>query len=314
MRRVRSLALSRLLTIGLTTLVSVGLALPATAAPGRVPASLPRTASAAARIDAVPSSVSDAVRCAQAWHDESLSRSTAVLATAIGMAESTCRSSAKSQNPPTKGCPKGSTDRGMWQINSCYHPEVSDSCAYDADCSAGAAYTISANGTDWSPWSTYQNGAYRQFLNDAATAVAQVYGGGGGGGGSWPTVRKGQSGPTVRIVQYLLDARGASITVDGDFGAATFAAVEHFQSTHGLSVDGVVGAATWSALVVTVKQGSTGDAVKAAQTGLVAQGYSVAVDGVFGAGTKAAVVSFQSDNGLPADGVVGQQTWKPLVS
>lgn len=27
------------------------------------------------------------------------------------------------------------TDRGLWQINSYYHPDVSDECAYDVDCS-----------------------------------------------------------------------------------------------------------------------------------------------------------------------------------
>lgn len=57
-----------------------------------------------------------------------------------------------------------STDRGLWQINSYYHREVSDACAYDAGCNAQAMARISHNGTVWTPWSTFNSGAYRGFL------------------------------------------------------------------------------------------------------------------------------------------------------
>ena len=40
--------------------------------------------------------------------------------------------------------------------------------------------------------------------------------------------------------------------------------------------------------------------------------YSGAVDGIFGAGTKKAVIAFQKKNGLTADGVVGKATYKAL--
>lgn len=63
----------------------------------------------------------------------------------------------------------------------------------------------------------------------------------------------------------------------------------------------------------TLKNGSTGEAVKTLQARLNELGYSCGiVDGVFGAKTVAAVKSFQTANGLTADGIVGTQTWAAL--
>jgi hypothetical protein len=50
-----------------------------------------------------------------------------------------------------------SIDRGYWQINS-VHGSLS---TYDPAGNARAAVQISSNGTDWSPWVTYQTGAYQ---------------------------------------------------------------------------------------------------------------------------------------------------------
>lgn len=62
-----------------------------------------------------------------------------------------------------------------------------------------------------------------------------------------------------------------------------------------------------------LKQGSSGGEVKEVQKKLKQWGYyKGSVDGVFGAGTKAAVVAFQKKNGLTADGVVGKATYKAL--
>ena len=62
-----------------------------------------------------------------------------------------------------------------------------------------------------------------------------------------------------------------------------------------------------------LKQGSKGAEVKEVQRRLKAWGYyNGNADGVFGAGTKAAVVAFQKKNGLKADGVVGASTYKAL--
>ena len=139
-------------------------------------------------------------------------------------------------------------------------------------------------------------------------------GGGGNPAPSWPTVQQGARGERVKTAQYLLNAAGASLSVDGDFGPATAAAVRSFQSGHGLGVDGVVGSQTWARLAVTIRQGSTGNAVRALQSQLTAHGFPTTVDGNFGPGTAAGVRAFQGANGFAVDGVVGPRTWQGLVA
>ena len=65
--------------------------------------------------------------------------------------------------------------------------------------------------------------------------------------------------------------------------------------------------------VAVLKTGSRGAEVKEVQRRLKNWGYySGSVDGVFGAGTRAAVIRFQQKNGLKADGVVGKATYQAL--
>ncbi|GAA5201519.1 hypothetical protein GCM10023322_81630 [Rugosimonospora acidiphila] len=75
-----------------------------------------------------------------------------------------------------------SVDRGLWQINSYWHSEVSDSCAFSPTCAGQATHTIWANG-GWTQWTTYTNGAYQAHMAEAQAAVNQVSGGSGGGSG-----------------------------------------------------------------------------------------------------------------------------------
>lgn len=64
-----------------------------------------------------------------------------------------------------------------------------------------------------------------------------------------------------------------------------------------------------------VKQGSKGVYVAVLQDALNSLGYSSGtVDGIFGTGTKNAVIKFQKANNLIADGIVGCNTWKALTS
>ena len=66
----------------------------------------------------------------------------------------------------------------------------------------------------------------------------------------------------------------------------------------------------------TIKLGSKGSEVKKVQQLLIAKGYScgtAGADGDFGAGTYNAVKKFQADNGLEADGIVGDNTWAALL-
>ena len=138
------------------------------------------------------------------------------------------------------------------------------------------------------------------------------------------------------------------LKADGVFGPKMTATVKAFQKQFNLTADGVVGRSAWykiSYIYVSVKdlaeltsegetasgtlsdgtwngttlrQGSTGAAVEQLQFWLntLAQYESalpsVAVDGIFGSGTAAAVRAFQRRYGLTVDGVVGRTTWKQL--
>lgn len=61
-----------------------------------------------------------------------------------------------------------------------------------------------------------------------------------------------------------------------------------------------------------LRNGSTGQNVQTLQTRLVQKGYKLTIDGIFGSATEIAVMSFQSRNGLEADGVAGEKTLKAL--
>jgi peptidoglycan hydrolase-like protein with peptidoglycan-binding domain len=140
--------------------------------------------------------------------------------------------------------------------------------------------------------------------------------------------------------------------VDGDFGALTQGGVTWFQSSKGLSSDGIVGPLTASALNSgsssqsspgqssdesstttsttssgegaadtstsltgdpVLRMGDNGPLISTLQSLLNEHGASLGVDGDFGSLTHAAVVSFQQNNGLTADGVVGSQTASTLT-
>jgi len=58
----------------------------------------------------------------------------------------------------------------------------------------------------------------------------------------------GDRGPEVRSLQVRLNALGANLKVDGDFGTGTRAAVVAFQAAKGLRADGVVDTRTRAAL------------------------------------------------------------------
>jgi peptidoglycan hydrolase-like protein with peptidoglycan-binding domain len=158
---------------------------------------------------------------------------------------------------------------------------------------------------------------------DAPAPSANATGGG--------VLHQGDAGAQVSELQRELTADGFSTGgIDGSFGGHTLQAVEAFQRSRGLAADGVVGAQTWAALArpsgsttapttttsssqPTVQAGSTGPAVATLQRQLTAAGYDTrGADGVFGQVTLAALLHFQNDHGLSADGVAGPATWAAL--
>jgi peptidoglycan hydrolase-like protein with peptidoglycan-binding domain len=166
---------------------------------------------------------------------------------------------------------------------------------------------------------TQQSRASGQLALSAAIPAASLP--------TWPVLRPGSNPPvTVRSLQYLLNAHGAGLVVDGIFGPRTGTAVREFQRAHGLVVDGIVGPRTWSAVIVTVRRGSVGPAVKAVQdqanSRIGASGttsHGLVVDGIFGARTDDWVNDFQSAIAghvldYPVDGIVGPLTWSLLIT
>lgn len=136
---------------------------------------------------------------------------------------------------------------------------------------------------------------------------------------STPILRKGNKGESVKLLQQILNnSFYYSLKVDGDFGSSTEAAVKDLQKQRGLTADGVVGSKTWDVLsrrpetLPTLRRGSKSFDVKFLQERLGMFGYSVAMDGDFGAKTEATVKRFQQENRLTADGVVGLKTWTVL--
>lgn len=89
----------------------------------------------------------------------------AAIGAAIGLAES-------GGNPNAVG--DNGTSYGIWQIHLPAHPDVTAQCAQDPNCAADAVKSISSNFTNWSPWSTYNSGAYSQFLQTVQGTPTQA--------------------------------------------------------------------------------------------------------------------------------------------
>lgn len=122
-----------------------------------------------------------------------------------------------------------------------------------------------------------------------------------------------QSLATVTAMQYLLRARGHKVAVDGVYGVQTERALKAFQKKNGVLASGKTNNATWEALIIPVKLGSSGDAVRAVQRLLRRADYDVPINGKFGPATRSATLKYQRVNGLTRDGAVGRVTWNSLL-
>lgn len=139
----------------------------------------------------------------------------------------------------------------------------------------------------------------------------------------------GSSGSKVKTMQQRLISLGwLEGKADGEYGGATQAAVQAFQKSSGLWADGIAGPDTLeklysasakksstpaSSIGETLEEGMSGNAVRALQKRLKELGYLTgSVDGDFGSATKTAVIAFQRNNGLTADGKAGTATLNKL--
>lgn len=97
-----------------------------------------------------------------------------VKAVAVALAESGGRTDAVGTNTDRWR----SKDRGLWQINDHWHPDVSTAEAFNPSTAAAHAFRISKGGKDWSPWSTWpvaasgQMGRARLAANKAGSTPA----------------------------------------------------------------------------------------------------------------------------------------------
>jgi hypothetical protein len=63
----------------------------------------------------------------------------------------------------------------------------------------------------------------------------------------------------------------------------------------------------------TLQRGSKGTDVRRLQALLVANGYKVSIDGIFGSQTEKVLKSYQAKHARPADAIAGKVTWNALL-
>ncbi len=135
----------------------------------------------------------------------------------------------------------------------------------------------------------------------------------------YPLLRVGSRNNFVYLLQFILSRSGYRVSVDGIFGNGTATAVQNFQRRNGLTVDGIVGNNTWKYLLTlppypTIRQGAKGSYVTLLQRLLESNLIPVGtIDGDFGTRTTNAVKTFQQNNNLTVDGIVGNNTWAKLT-
>jgi peptidoglycan hydrolase-like protein with peptidoglycan-binding domain len=163
-----------------------------------------------------------------------------------------------------------------------------------------------------------RNVVARSSLLLLGVLAASLVGGGSAAAAAappYPHQSLGNRGADVATIQGFLRHRGATIALDGFFGAATETAVKTFQRQAGLQTTGRVGETTWTALIVRVEPRVGGEAVKALQRQLNEKRRAgLAITGSYDTATVAAVRAFQKHAGLTVTGIAGALTWRYLVA
>lgn len=192
------------------------------------------------------------------------------------------------------------------------------------------------------------------YFGDDIELVTNVAVEGAGESYEGTPLRLGSVGNSVRLMQIRLNRISRNYPgipkigeTDGYFDSETRDAVIAFQEQFSLTADGIVGSATWYAIAriyngvkritdvnsegippedvtllygTSLSEGSAGAGVTELQYFLAMIAAfnesvrPVAIDGVFGANTRAAVEDFQYDYGLPVTGTVELDTWRALYT
>lgn len=92
-----------------------------------------------------------------------------ITAVAIALAESSGNELATHTNS------NGSIDTGLWQINSIHkkvHPNWTIPWLQNPTNNAQAMAIVSNNGTNWRPWTTYNSGSYRKYIDEVKNKLS----------------------------------------------------------------------------------------------------------------------------------------------
>lgn len=125
----------------------------------------------------------------------------------------------------------------------------------------------------------------------------------------------------AELVQYLKDKYGISKVQKHSDVNATGCPGTHFpfkEVSEGAAADKPAESAAggFTAVFPQLSRRDKGDKVRVLQELLLGRGYYLGIygaDGDFGAATWTAVAQFQAANGLTADGIVGEKTWRKLL-
>ena len=170
---------------------------------------------------------------------------------------------------------------GRWQESDDYRPTVGELCYYDWQDGEDYATTDNTGAPDHVGIIIWQAGA--DLL-----------------------VCEGNKGAAHSCGYRELNRNGRYIRGYGlpDFASVAVAEpVSHYNTGGGLcTID-----------LPVLQYGATGAAVRALQALLNAHGAKLAIDGSFGPATRAALRSYQKENGLTIDGSCGPQSWGSLI-
>ncbi|ARK07706.1 putative entry lysozyme [Rhodococcus phage Toil] len=125
----------------------------------------------------------------------------------------------------------GTIDRGLWQINSVHDDKMPGADRFDPNVNAQLMAQISSGGSNWQPWSTYNNGAYLEHAQRVMGELGgtqftpgegvNVPGGFGSGAGNGLTVTN--AALVTQAQQVSLDIGGTTEAISKFFHLLTTA-------------------------------------------------------------------------------------------